>query len=186
MMDMVAGLRQRHIVPEILDGLSADDRDALASRRDLTWINALMLQSWLMAGLLKRHLSAPPKRVLEIGAGDGAFTLSLARRMGSAWRGVELVMVDQADLLTSARREDLAKLGWRVEPIVSDVFAWLAQSGNDEFDVVYSNLFLHHFSSEELRNLSGRFAVAPTYFSLRNRAGTWSRWLVHRCSDSSV
>ena len=150
---MIAGLQQRHMVPEILDALPANDSSAIASRRDLIWINAIMLQSRLMAGLMRRHIHTPPKRVLEIGAGDGAFSLTVARRMGSAWKGVDLVMVDQANLLTGTRREDFARLGWRVEPVVSDLFEWLAQSPEDRFDLVFANLVLHHFDSEDLRNL---------------------------------
>ncbi len=150
---MIAGLQQRQIVPEILDSLPANDRSAKASRRDLIWINAIMLQSRFMAGLLRRHLPSPPKRVLEIGAGDGAFSLTVARRMGSAWKGVDLVMVDQADLVTRIRRDDFARLGWRVEPVVSDLFEWLARSPEDRFDLVFANLVLHHFDSEDLRNL---------------------------------
>ena len=148
---MSADLDQRHIVPEILDALPSDDARAAGSRRDLIWINALMLQSRIMAGLLNRHVLTPPKRILELGSGDGAFMLAVARR--SAWRDVELVMVDQADLLTDARRADFAKLGWRVEPVVADLFAWLAQSGTAAFDVTCANLVLHHFSDAALRRL---------------------------------
>jgi 2-polyprenyl-3-methyl-5-hydroxy-6-metoxy-1,4-benzoquinol methylase len=150
---MSADLDQRHIVPEILDALPSDDARALGSRRDLVWINALMLQCRIMAGLLNRHVSTPPKRILELGSGDGAFMLAVARRMRGAWRDVELVMVDQADLLTDARRADFAKLGWRVEPVVSDLFAWLAQSGTAAYDVTCANLVLHHFSDAALRHL---------------------------------
>ena len=42
---MSADLDQRHIVPEILDALPSDDARAVGSRRDLIWVNALMLQS---------------------------------------------------------------------------------------------------------------------------------------------
>jgi 2-polyprenyl-3-methyl-5-hydroxy-6-metoxy-1,4-benzoquinol methylase len=150
---MSANLDQRHLVPEFLDALPLDDARAVGSRRDLIWINALMLQSRIMAGLLNRHVLTPPKRILELGSGDGAFMLAVARRMRSAWRDVELVMVDQADLLTDARRADFARLGWRAEPIVADLFEWLEQSETAAWDVTCANLVLHHFSDAALRHL---------------------------------
>ena len=150
---MSANLDQRHIVPELLDSLPLDDARAVGSRDDLIWVNALMLQSSIMAGLLNRHVLTPPKRILDLGSGDGAFMLAVARRMRNVWRDVELVMLDHADLLTDARRADFAKLGWRAEPVVADLFAWLAQSGTSTCDVTCANLVLHHFSDAALRHL---------------------------------
>ena len=41
-----------------------------------------------MAGLLRKHVRAkPPRRILEIGAGDGKFMLAVARRIGEALAG---------------------------------------------------------------------------------------------------
>ena len=131
---MDASLDRRLIVPELLDALPADDARAAASRRDLAWINALMLQSRIMAALLRRHVSAPPRRILELGFGDGAFMLAVAGRMG--WRDVDLVMVDQADLLTNSRHNEFASLGWRAQPVVADIFEWIGQREEGRFDVV--------------------------------------------------
>jgi Methyltransferase domain len=150
---MNANLDRRYLVPEILDTLPSDDVRAVGSRRDLIWINALMLQSRIMAGLLNRHVLTPPKRILELGSGDGAFMLAVAHRMRSVWRDVELVMVDQADLLTDGRRADFARLGWRAEPVVADLFAWLAQSDSAAWDITCANLILHHFSDTALGHL---------------------------------
>jgi len=150
---MSANLDRRHLVPEILDSLPSDDLRAVGSRRDLVWINALMLQSRIMAGLLSRHVSAPPKRILELGSGDGAFMLAVARRMRGKWKDIELVMVDQADLVTGAHRADFARMGWRAEPVVGDIFDWLAQSDTAKWDVTCANLVLHHFSDAALRRL---------------------------------
>jgi SAM-dependent methyltransferase len=150
---MSANLDQRRIVPEILDALPLDDARAVRSRGDLVWVNALMLQTWIMARQLNRHVLTPPKRILDLGSGDGAFMLAVARRMRGAWRDVELVMLDHADLLTDARRADFAKLGWRAEPVVADLFAWLAQSSTFACDVTCANLFLHHFNDTALQDL---------------------------------
>ncbi|TIW86177.1 MAG: hypothetical protein E5V59_29080, partial [Mesorhizobium sp.] len=82
-------LDQRRLVPEILDGLAVDDPRALASRRDLRRINALMFQARIMASLLRKFAPKPPRRILEIGAGDGTFMLAVARRVARHWPGVE-------------------------------------------------------------------------------------------------
>ena len=104
-----------------------------------------------MSGLLRWHVPAPPTRILEIGSGDGGFMLAVARHTG--WRDVDLVMVDQADLITPARRGEFAALGWRTKPVVADIFEWLAQSGDACFDAVCANLVLHHFGDDALRRL---------------------------------
>ncbi|TIT74218.1 MAG: hypothetical protein E5W56_18295, partial [Mesorhizobium sp.] len=89
----MSALAQRSLIPEILDRLAADDQRALASRRDLRRINALMFQAPIMASLMRKFLPRPPGHILEIGAGDGTFMLRVARRMASDWREVELTML---------------------------------------------------------------------------------------------
>ncbi|RWK42513.1 MAG: hypothetical protein EOR47_34925, partial [Mesorhizobium sp.] len=88
-------MEHRRLAPEILDGLVADDFRALAARRDLRRINALMFQARIMASLLRKFVPGPPRRILEIGAGDGSFMLAVARRMAGHWPGVELTMLDR-------------------------------------------------------------------------------------------
>ena len=68
---LTGSISLRRVEPEILDGLAADDPQAVHSRRDLVRINALMFQAPIMAGLLRKHVRAAPMRILEIGAGDG-------------------------------------------------------------------------------------------------------------------
>ncbi|TIP66064.1 MAG: hypothetical protein E5X55_34720, partial [Mesorhizobium sp.] len=108
----MSSLEHRQLAPEILDGLAADDPRALAARRDLRRINALMFQARIMASLLQKFVPGPPRRILEIGAGDGSFMLALARRMAGHWPGVELVMLDRVDLITAQLRGDFDRLGW--------------------------------------------------------------------------
>ncbi|QPC95958.1 class I SAM-dependent methyltransferase [Mesorhizobium sp. INR15] len=150
---MAQRLDARTIVAELLDELPIDDARAMASRRDLLWINALMLQTRIMASMLRRHVLSPPARILELGCGDGSLMLAVARRMGSNWRGVELVMLDQADLVTKSMCESYASYGWRARPVTADIFEWLEQSENEQFDLVCANLILHHFSDDALGGL---------------------------------
>ncbi len=148
---MFAGIAQRRVVPELLDMLPADDARAVASRRDLVWINALMLQSRLMASLLRRHTARAPATILELGSGDGAFMLGVARRVG--WRGVRLIMIDRMDIVTAETRNAFAELGWRTEIEVGDIFHWLTTTQTEPFDLVCANLVLHHFDEKALATL---------------------------------
>ncbi|MER9654202.1 class I SAM-dependent methyltransferase [Mesorhizobium sp. M0152] len=146
-------LSHRSLVPEILDGLAADDPRALASRRDLRRINVLMFQAPIMASLLRKFVPKPPRRMLEIGAGDGTFMLKLARRMARHWHGVELTMLDRVGLATPGLRADFDRLGWKLESITADVFDWAETADGELYDVITVNLFLHHFDDAQLVRL---------------------------------
>ena len=146
-------LGQRSLVPEILDGLTADDPRALRSRRDLRRINALMFQVPIMASLLRKFVATPPNRILEIGAGDGTFMLKVARRMAMHRHDVELTMLDRVGLVTPKLEGDFARLGWKLETITSDVFDWAERAGGRPFDAITVNLFLHHFDDGGLLRL---------------------------------
>lgn len=148
-------LSEREVRPELLDELPADDPHAVRSRGDLRRINAIMFQSRIMAGLLTEGAPEPPERMLEIGAGDGAFSLAVARRLAPRWPKVELVLLDRQDILPAARRQAFERLGWRVGSVQADAFDWLAGPKGGGLDVVMANLFLHHFEAPALRELLG-------------------------------
>jgi 2-polyprenyl-3-methyl-5-hydroxy-6-metoxy-1,4-benzoquinol methylase len=146
------GLADRLVQPEILDGLAEKDPRAIAARRDLVLVNRLMFQQAIMARLLGERV-ASPRRILEIGAGDGAFMLGVARRLAKRWPGVEVTLLDRADLVTPERRAAFAELGWQARAITADVFDWLNSAGDVRFDLVAANLFLHHFADADLARL---------------------------------
>ena len=149
----------RYLEPELLDGLPADDPGAIASRRDLVRINALMFQARIMASLLRTNVPTPPRRILELGAGDGKFMLTVARLMARRWPNVEIVMVDRIDLIGKDVRNAFAELGWRAQPVTADIFDWTADR---PFDLVCANLILHHFDDTRLVELFSRImTMAP-------------------------
>jgi hypothetical protein len=149
----------RHLEPELLDGLPADDPRAIASRRDLIRINALMFQARFMASLMRVNVQTPPLRILEIGAGDGKFMLAVARLMARRWPNVEIVMVDRIGLIGKDVCNAFAKFGWRVQPVTADIFDW---TGDRPFDLVCANLILHHFDDTRLLELFSRImTMAP-------------------------
>ncbi|WP_353644592.1 methyltransferase domain-containing protein [Mesorhizobium sp. WSM2239] len=164
------GLADRLVEPEILDGLAEKDPRAIAARRDLVRVNGLMFQQAIMTRLLGRHVASPPRRILEIGAGDGAFMLGVARRLAKRWPAVELTLLDRADLVTPERRVAFAELGWQATAITADVFDWLHSAGDVRFDVVAANLFLHHFADADLARLfSALRLLAPVFVAAEPR-----------------
>jgi len=71
---------QRRVENEYLDELPADDPRAAGSREDLKKLNAWMRNPRIMANALRRAFSSgTPRSILDIGAGDGAFLLKVAR-----------------------------------------------------------------------------------------------------------
>lgn len=149
----MAALDQRRLVPEMLDDLPASDPRAQASRRDLVWINSLMFHAKIMATALEKVVSQPPRRIVEIGCGDGALMAAIAKLFARKWPGVELVLLDRLDLVPENRLDAFRELGWKPTAEVGDVFEWMDGAGDGAFDLVCCNLFLHHFEGESLARL---------------------------------
>lgn len=144
----------RRVERERLDELPATDPGAIGSRRDLKRLNAWMGNPRIVARMMRKcPVGTKLRRLVELGAGDGDFLLRVARRLGASWRGTEAALVDRQYLVTEETARSFHELGWRIEPRESDVFAWCRQDNAGQFDVVIANLFLHHFHTEELREL---------------------------------
>jgi hypothetical protein len=162
----------RRIEPELLDLLPQEDPRAMRSRRDLRRVNAWMLQARIMRGQLVRHASAKPHAILELGGGDGTFMLEVARRMTPAWTDVRLLLLDRQALVGAATRAAFRDVGWTVEPLIGDVFELLERPIGRPIDAVCANLFLHHFSLEQLVGLTERTAqLAPLFVACEPRRG---------------
>ena len=141
----------RSIEPEWLDELAAHDPRAIQSRRDLRRVNTLMWNASLIARELKRNVHAGGlKSIAELGAGDGTLMLRLAKKTAAQCKDVQLVLLDQQDIVSPKTLAGFRPLGWRAEPVATDVFTWLAQPADQVYDVIIANLFLHHFDAERL------------------------------------
>ncbi|MGD9545094.1 MAG: class I SAM-dependent methyltransferase [Methylocystis sp.] len=136
----------------------------MRSRRDLRRINRWMLQSKIMATLLLRHFDRPPKTILDLGSGDGALMLGVARRLAPKWPGVTARLLDQQDILSDETRRAFEAIGWRVERIVADVFDYLSHDAA-KTDIISANLFLHHFENPDLARLLELAAARTTLFA---------------------
>lgn len=151
----------RIIEPEWLDELPVDDAGAAGSRRDLQRLNRIMNHGGILRDLLKSGTrDRPPRRIVELGAGDGTLMLQLAKYFSCSWPRVEVVLVDWRNAVTEDTQAGFAALGWPVETVTADIFDWL-QKPAEVADVMITNLFLHHFSEDELVGIM-RLAAART------------------------
>jgi hypothetical protein len=132
-------LAVRSVQPEILDQLSPFSPAALASRRDLRIINRLLGSRAWFADALRRE-RRDGEAVLEIGAGTGELGRAL-NRIAPGLAGLDL---------------GPRPAGWaRDAPwFQTDVLRF---DGWKNFPVVVSNLFFHHFGSDDLAALGARF-----------------------------
>jgi hypothetical protein len=71
----------RRVEAEWLDVLPPADPRAMRSRRDLERVNALMTNASIVADALRSMLPEGPATIAEIGAGDSAFALRVARAL---------------------------------------------------------------------------------------------------------
>lgn len=166
---------QRNIEPELLDTLSPDDPAAVGSRRDLRVLNALMMHRRTMVQLLVKY--GPPKvrTILELGAGDGTFVIQVARCLVKRWPKVTVTLLDRQNVAGDETRRGFQAIGWRVRTETADVFKYLENSGRARVDLVTANLFLHHFTQEQLLRLFRSVArIAPLFVACEPRRNSFA------------
>lgn len=145
---------ERRVEPEILDRLPARDPAAIRSRSDLRRLNGLMGHSGILARALAPARNQPRLRTLvELGGGDGTLLLRLATRLARNGHKPATQLVDQLNIVSPDTHRAFATLGWPVEVVTADVFDWLASPERVRSDGLVANLFLHHFSTEQLSAL---------------------------------
>src|SRR5450432_266898 len=141
----------RLVEREMLDGLTADDPRGHRSRRDLQRLHVAMRSiSNLQRALALLRLAAQPRRILELGAGDGTLLLRFARAQRPSWNDVELTLLDRADVVSEQTHAGYRELGWRVLFLRADALEWAAARQTGRYDLCFANLFLHHFEAAPL------------------------------------
>ncbi|MEI7533660.1 MAG: class I SAM-dependent methyltransferase [Verrucomicrobiae bacterium] len=163
---------KRNVQPEILDTLSPGDPRAVHSRRDLRRINWWMRHHAIMAQALGKNLSAPPKTITELGAGDGDFLLRLAQeiQMMGEFSKVRATLLDLQPNVSALTLKAFEQLGWRASATVTDVFDWPPIAS----DLVIANLFLHHFEDARLAELLRLVSERTNLFiALEPRRARW-------------
>lgn len=165
----------RTVTAEILDGLAESDPAAICSRRDLRRVHRVMGTRGIVLRALRAY-GAPWReagsfRVLELGAGDGSLMLGIARALYRQWPSVHLTLLDRLNLVDPATIEDYARVGWTAESAVAEVLQWAA-SDPRPWDLIISNLFLHHFEDPQLETLLRTIALrTQRFFACEPRRG---------------
>ena len=135
----------RVLQPELLDELPATDPRAIHSRRDLRRINALMGNAGpiirFVGDFLKLRKTKSPLVIAEIGGGDGNIVMQVASRIAVR----EVLLVDREPL------EPAVPADSKVTLVKADIFEWLEKA--PRVDVMIANLFLHHFTDAQLREM---------------------------------
>jgi len=174
----------RVLQPELLDTLPADDPGAIRSRADLRRVNVWMGHCRLL--LRAFHSAAPSdvRRIVELGTGDGSLALALASQLSARWPKVDLTLVDQQRLVSPQTAEGFRRLGWALQIVQADVFDFLARESGPA-DIIFANLFLHHFKEADLRHLLDKAALQCACFialeprrSLVSRIGCELLWSI--------
>jgi 2-polyprenyl-3-methyl-5-hydroxy-6-metoxy-1,4-benzoquinol methylase len=151
---------------ELLDELTPSDPRAMRSRRDLLRVNRIMGARGILARAMQPIILGCSKhravRVLELGAGDGRLMLSIARQVAGSWPAIDLTFLDRQALIDATTRAAFAHLGWSTRTQVMDVLEWVewpAKLGASiRWDLIVTNLFLHHFDQSQLRALLSAIA----------------------------
>ena len=153
----------RILQPELLDSLPADNPEATRSRSDLRRVNAWMGHRRILVGALQAASLTNVRRIVELGAGDGTLALALANKLSARWPQVELTLLDQQRLVTAQTLKNFRQLGWKPRIVQSDVFDWLAAEG-EPADILFANLFLHHFDEAGLQRILRTAAAKSACF----------------------
>jgi len=167
---------ERSLQAELLDELPANDPRAVGSRRDLRRINALMGNALLMTrAVCAATPPALPRRIVDLGAGDGDFVLRWVLRMPPFAPGTEVLLVDRKDAVDPGVVTALCARGFRPRRVQADGLKWLREQPAEAGTWVLANLFLHHFTTESLRELFNALAEkAELFCACEPRRDWWS------------
>jgi hypothetical protein len=90
---------------------------------------------------------------VEAGAGDGTLAARVWGRLPIPETGSRIQLLDQVNVMDPQALTCLRTRNWDPEIRVSRFEDWLTAPASTRVDLVYSNLFLHHFDSEALLSL---------------------------------
>ena len=174
---------ERTLEPEWLDTLPEANPEAVRSRRDLQRVNHLMGNAEIVA---QEALALPipvPTRIYDLGAGDGSLTLEVARKLRHAWpEPIQYFLLDQQELLRPEVKDGFKALNCSVETIRCSILDWVGKSDGPTMPLCLANLFLHHFSAEELGLMfSGLASRCASFVACEPRRASFSllatKWL---------
>jgi len=156
----------REVHPEWLDALPGQDPRARRSRADLRRINRVMGALGILRTALDGMFagSDAPTHLVELGAGDGTLMARLAQQRALHWPRLKLSLLDRQPAIAPATQAGIARLGWTVDVVCADVFAWLDTAPAQKREIIVANLFVHHFENARIRTLFAGIAARAMAF----------------------
>ncbi len=170
-------LHHRTLQRELLDDLPADDPMAVGSRKDLARLNHIMGNIGTIRRAISalRYQSSRPLSICELGCGDGYLANRIFTQSELTMpRGSTLKLLDLRPSIPGGWLERLRQRFEYVDIITMDLHQWL-QSGDQQFDIIYMNLFLHHFHEAPIRRtLAAVSRMTRAFFCCEPRRSRFS------------
>jgi 2-polyprenyl-3-methyl-5-hydroxy-6-metoxy-1,4-benzoquinol methylase len=181
-------MKDRHIVPELMDDPRLDEREHQRALAGLRRINRLCGRSRYIATYISSEFEPGQEiRILDLGCGSGDMALDLFARLQDRYR-VKLAGWDMSPVAIKTANDNLRARHLRLECESDVVFEQrnaldsLASSQSatipGEYDVVYCTLFMHHFTREQsiellkaMKQLSKAIVIVDDL--RRTRLGWW-------------
>src|SRR2546421_13081669 len=111
----------RRVEPELLDQLPPEDPGAIGSRKDLQRLNAWLRHPSIMAAALRSAFDLQSAQgVVDMGAGDGAFMLRVARKLAPDWKGSCVTLLDRQNIVPQETLAAFKAMDWHVLPLKTD------------------------------------------------------------------
>ena len=158
-------MKERVILPELLDLLPPDDPDAMRAREEMDMVNGIMGNHRWIERMNRRHRE-DGWRITELGAGDG----TLSRRLLKSDCCTEETL--HAFDLAPRPVQWPAAAHWTCGDVLAQALP--------ETEIVVANLFLHHFTQEQLRLLGSRLSPVTRLIVAAEPARRWIYCLLGR------
>lgn len=169
-------MMQRVASREILDGDSVSAEDTRAVFDDLWRINRWFGGTSGSLRLLKTifaRIGPRPARILDVGAGDGRMARFLSQHLKKLQIEVQFFALDRQISHLSGTSP------WELPGVVADALHLPFRPAS--FDIVMSNLFLHHFSEGAAKSLNrALLSIASKAVLINDLDRRWLPYLLIR------
>ncbi len=88
----------------------------------------------------------------------------IAQQRKARWPGVDVTLVDRQRAIDPGVMRAIDRAGWSARSVTGDVFEWLAADSPAPADLVFANLFVHHFAADALTRMFALIAMRSRAF----------------------
>ena len=165
----LTGLRQRRLIPELMDQPGLDGETHRRALRALSRINRISNSAGIVYGPIRdmaiQHTGPEPLRVLDIACGGGDVTAACAARAKAEGLPIAFEGCDLSDTALDLAREHAERRGVSATFFRHDM---INDPLSREYDIVMCSLFLHHLKDAEALELLTNMRISSRKFILVN------------------